>query len=168
MEYILISLFLSRIIHSNIAKRLILILILPYSVLCIYDHYANGNASFSSFLTIIEFFVFIIFIIFFLFEKMRYSFFVPIYQTINFWICVGLFVYFTGSFFYVLLVTSSSKDPNSKNELIIIYGLVTIVKNLILSFALFNDEKEDISHQNELIIPTDINLDNFTQTNNLN
>ncbi|MEO6488802.1 MAG: hypothetical protein ABIO04_02585, partial [Ferruginibacter sp.] len=118
--------------------------------------------------TLAEFLIFIIFLIFFFFEKMQHNFLVPIYQTINFWICVGLFVYFTGNFFFILLVESSkSTDPQLKNELVIIYSVVTIVKNLILGLSLYNNN-ENVRHSDNFIVPTDLNLDTFTPNNNLN
>jgi hypothetical protein len=99
---------------------------------------------------------------------MRYSFHIPIYQTINFWICVGLFVYITGSFFYVLLINSSKNvDVQSKNQLILIYGFVTILKNVILAFALTKNHNSQVHDDSSMYIPNELNLDSFN-ANNLN
>lgn len=48
-------------------------------------------------------------------------------------------------------------------QLQLIYSLVTITKNIILSLALFaNEPTENVE---ELRIPDDLNLDEFTPTN---
>ena len=99
---------------------------------------------------------------------MQYSFQIPIYQTIIFWLCVGLFVYFTGSFFFILLAVNSTSNEQIRNEAIVIFSFVTIIKNIILGLAFLKSESEDISHENSLNVPNDLNLDNFTPNNNQN
>jgi len=103
---------------------------------------------------------------------MRFSFQIPVYQTINFWVAVGLFVYFSGIFFYILLSESYfSKNIRFRDELLLIYTSVTILKNLILAFAVTVKEPKAESEDYEFNIPLEINLDSFesyTPTNNLN
>ena len=77
----------------------------------IYDYLKNGNEVFGDIPTVFEFLLFIIFIILYFFESMQIQFEEPIYKSTIFWICVGLFVYFSGNFFYIVLV------ENSKNEI---------------------------------------------------
>lgn len=100
---------------------------------------------------------------------MKYNVSQPIYDTINFWICVGLFVYVTGIFFYILLVENSSKsDLKLQSELRLIYSAVTIVKNLILSFALIKNHDNNQVVKQSLDIPSELDLDSFYPNNNLN
>mgnify|MGYP003342354498 CR=1 FL=1 len=55
----------------------------------------------------------------------------------EFIIIIGLFVYFTGTFFYMLLVKYFTNSPEKqKYQLIAVYCFVTIIKNIILSFSL--------------------------------
>ena len=87
----------------------------------------------------------------------------PLYQSITFWICVGLFLYFAGSFFFFLFIKSAID-----NEFIIlmnsIYAFVAVIKNILLSFSLF--ASEDIDNQDEaLSIPNDLDLDELSLTN---
>ena len=92
----------------------------------------------------------------------------PIYQTINFWICVGLFVYFTGSFFFLLLLSNVDKMNTAlKNEMKIIYCVVTIVKNFILGLALLTNE-DKTNEFKEFQIPNELDFDSFTPNKNLN
>lgn len=92
----------------------------------------------------------------------------PIYQTINFWICVGLFIYFTGSFFFLLLISNVSKaDIELSRQMTIIYNVVTIIKNLMLGLALIVKE-DNSSESKDFRIPDEIDLDNFVPNKNLN
>jgi hypothetical protein len=90
----------------------------------------------------------------------------PIYQNISFWICVGLFLYFTGNFFFLLFPVSST-DIVFKNQIQSIYIAVTITKNIILSFSFFaneiKEEKDDAPN-----FPSNLNLDAFGPYKNLN
>ena len=92
----------------------------------------------------------------------------PIYQTINFGLCVGLFVYFTGSFFFLLLLSNVDKtDKELKSQMTIIYSIVTIIKNIILGIALLINESNS-EKEKEFHIPNEIDLDSFSPNNNLN
>ena len=87
----------------------------------------------------------------------------PLYQSISFWLCVGLFIYFTGNFFF-LLFANNSKDPAFKKQLQIICYVVDIFKDIILSLAWFAHEPTE-EENSELLIPDDVHLDdefNFT------
>jgi hypothetical protein len=87
----------------------------------------------------------------------------PLYQSAIFWICVGFFLYFTGTFFFFLFI-NSSKDPDFKRQMNMIYGIVTITKNILLCLSLFATENIEQS-DDELHIPTEIDLDEFSLTN---
>lgn len=86
----------------------------------------------------------------------------PIYQSISFWICVGLFFYFTGNFFFLVFVNSSA-DKNFVQQMKLIYSVVTISKNILLSVAFL--AKEPVENSEELQIPVDLKFDDFTLTN---
>jgi amino acid transporter len=133
----------------------------------IYDYFKNGNLNFGNLPTIIEFLIFIIAIIFYFFEKMQFNVEKPIYLNIVFWISVGLFVYFTGNFFYILLVENSNNASNEvKNQLKVVYSFVTILKNLLLSIALLHGSETKSEQNNQYIFPEDLHLDDFTPNQN--
>ena len=83
----------------------------------------------------------------------------PIYNSISFWICVGLLLYFSGNFFFFLL-SKSTTDKKIIHQLQFIYIFVTISKNIILSLSFIQSE---IAERNDdsLNIPNEINLDSF-------
>ncbi len=100
---------------------------------------------------------------------MKSSSLFPIYNSIHFWISVGLFVYFTGNFFYILLVEYSTlASPEVKNQLKVIYSAVTITKNLLLGLAFLSSEKTDQElNENFLNNSKDYDSDSSFYQNNL-
>jgi hypothetical protein len=87
----------------------------------------------------------------------------PLYQSVTFWICVGFFLYFTGTFFFFLFI-KSSQDPDFKRQMNFIYGIVTVTKNILLCLSLFANEH--LENENETLnIPSEIDLDEFSLTN---
>ena len=164
VEYILLSILLYNFFENKTAKRVVIFSIFPFVIFTIINLLIN-EYKYSSYPLLIEFFCFIIFIIYFFYEKMNSSLDRPIYQNISFWICVGLFFYFTGNFFFLLFPVSST-DLVFKNQIQSIYIAVTITKNIILSLSFFATEfKEDDDTPN---FPSNLNLDGFRPYNNLN
>lgn len=84
-----------------------------------------------------------------------------IYQSISFWICVGLFFYFSGNFFF-LLFSSYSKNTNFIIQLQLVYTFVTVIKNLFLSFSLLITNEVDLQTTTPNPFPQDIDLDAIT------
>lgn len=67
---------------------------------------------------------------------------VLLYETTEFWICVSFITYFSGNFFYVLLVeTSKAASFSTKNQLTIIYCAVTIIKNCFFTYSILGTRR---------------------------
>ncbi|CAN5741726.1 hypothetical protein BH11BAC4_BH11BAC4_15940 [soil metagenome] len=126
----------------------------------------STSTNYNNYPSLIEFLIFIIFIIYFFYEKMNTVVEYPLYQSISFWICMGLFIYFTGNFFFFLFI-NSSKDKQFLNQMRVIYGVVTICKNIMLCVAFFAEERID-QEENAFQIPNEIDLDSFNPKTNLN
>ncbi len=168
-EYLLVTYFFYCLLKSSLVKKILLFLIFPFLVYNVYDYILFGNEVFGNGPTLAELLIFMAVIIYYFFEKMQYYFQFPIYQTIDFWIFVGLFVYSSGIFFYILLFNNSNKsDLYLINELKIIYSIVIIIKNLILGLAFVNSNLENAREEKVLDIPSDLNLDSFSPNTNLN
>jgi hypothetical protein len=90
----------------------------------------------------------------------------PLYQTSSFWICVAFFLYFTGTFFFFLFIKSST-DKEFIRQMNLIYGLVTVLKNILLSIAMLVTEKIEET-EDPLRIPIDLELDEFSLTTTKN
>jgi len=110
----------------------------------------------------LSFFVLMVYLIFYFYEKVRTVTNYPLSQTISFWICVGFFIFITGSFFFPIMFNTS--DNNTLQENIrIIYSVMTIIKALIFCIALF--ATEPTKGIEELQIPDNLQLDDFTPEN---
>ncbi len=110
----------------------------------------------------VSFFVLMVYLIFYFYEKVRTVTSYPLSQTISFWICVGFFIFITGSFFFPIMFNTS--DNNSLQENIrIIYSVMTIVKTIIFCIALF--AIEPVKGVEELQIPDNLQLDDFSPEN---
>jgi hypothetical protein len=162
VEYILFAIFLNRLYQNAIAKKIIFYSIIPFLSFCIFDFITN-KSPFSSEPSLVEFLAFIIFIIYFFYEKMKTVVLYPLYQSITFWISVGLFVYFTGNFFFFLFINTST-DPSFLLQMKNIYSLVTIAKNVLVCSSFFVNEFVD-KNDNSMLLPTELELDDFTLTN---
>jgi hypothetical protein len=172
-EYLILSFFFWHLIRSVILRRVLLLSNIPFLAYCLYIYSQTDYATFNNGPTLIELLVFLIVIIFYFFERMRLSMAVPLYQTVNFWLSVGFFVYFSGVFFYILLVETYylRSDARILAELKLISCSVVILKNLILSFALSVKEVAEGPEEYNFNIPLDMDLDSFetfTPKNNLN
>lgn len=86
----------------------------------------------------------------------------PIYQSITFWITVGFFLYFSGSFFFLLLLSNIDK---SNMKLIldtrILYFVVTLLKDIVFALAFLFVDKANDHNTEKLYIPEELHLDSF-------
>lgn len=162
LEYILLSQYLHYIFEHPRAKRLVLYSTVPFLIFCVVSFFVD-KAIFSNYPSLVEFLALMMFIIYFFYEKMKTVVEYPIYQSITFWICVGLFLYFAGNFFYVLFI-NSSKDLNFIIQMKNTYSVVTVCKNILICAAFFATEILDNAND-VLKVPNEIELDDFTVPN---
>ncbi|MEO7266106.1 MAG: hypothetical protein ABIW38_14410 [Ferruginibacter sp.] len=149
------------VIKNNLVKFIIKISVATFILYAIIDYFLYDRTKFNNHASIVSSFSLIIILIYFFYEKMQTVFLYPLYQSISFWICVGFFLYFTGTFFFFLFTSNYSNNKALLNQMLVIYTLVTITKNVILSLALFANEPQERKEE-ELFIPKDLQLDEFT------
>lgn len=167
VEYAMFMLFFSSLINNTIFKKIGLLSIVPFWLYCIYNFFTSESDTFNIYPAIIEFSIFILVLIFYFYEKMKVVSKFPLYQSISFWLCVGLFIYFTGNLFYLLFITSTN-DKHQISQMQIIYSCVTIAKNLIIAFAWLAHERLE-TNADILQMPDDMQLDDdFIVSNQTN
>jgi len=66
----------------------------------------------------------------------------PIYQKAIFWISVAFIINFSGNFFLFLYSKNSYNDQAFRNQFLIIYSSVTIIKNILLSIGVMKKERD--------------------------
>jgi len=156
LEFFIFSLFVYYSLENKFFKKIILFLNFPYLSIHIFSWVVFKN-DFSVYPFLFEFLTFIIFIIYFFYEKMKLVNNNPIYNNTEFWIFVGIFIYFTGNFFY-LLFSNSNYSKQFKYQLQIVVSIVTIIKNIIFSLSFLIKETPQITNNSISYVP-DLDLE---------
>jgi len=164
VEYSCVSLLLYQIIKNTLIRKVILYSIVPFVLFALLNFifHDDSKGRLPNYPPLIESLVLMTFIIYFFYEKMRTVILYPLSQSLHFWLCVGFFFYFTGTLFFFLFINYSD-DREFKKQLVLVYTFVTITKNIILCLALLMKESND-REKEELHMPNDLNLDEFTLT----
>jgi hypothetical protein len=165
-EYIIIATIISRLIKNSFLKKVIFYSFTPFVIYAISDYIISHKIQYNNYINLVSSLSLIVIIIYFFYEKMQTVIMYPLYQSSSFWICVGFFLYFTGTFFFFLFI-KSSQDKEFIKLMNIIYGFVTVTKNILLCVSLFANEHIE-EREDELQIPTDLNLDEFSLTTQKN
>lgn len=164
IEYSILAFFFFKLLKNNFIKKLLIISIPIFLSFTFYNYLTTDKIAFNNYPFLVEFLVFILVLIYYFYEKMKIVTTYPLYQSISFWLCVGFFIYFTGNFFF-LLFSTSSKDPAFLKQLRVVYSIVNITKDIILTLAWLAHEPT-AEENTELRIPDDVHLDDeFTFTN---
>jgi hypothetical protein len=157
IEYTMFSLFFYYLLRNNIFKKITLLSVIPFWVFAIYNFIQGSKTIFDSTSLLIEFLLLIVIILFYFFEKLQYLSKNPMQNSISFWLCVGLLIYFFGNFFFVFTL-NTSKDVVFLKQTKLIYSFVTIAKDIILALAWFG--KEPIETDADIIrIPDSLDFD---------
>ena len=162
IEFCLICFYLHSILLSTVVKKFIVILVPVFSLFAAFTQFYLNSKGYSSIPLIIESLLLIIFFIIFFYEKMKTVNNYPLSQSLIFWISVGFFIYFTGNFFFILFISySKSQDFIASQK--IVYTIVTVSKNIILSLAFLANEPT-LKEQEALQVPEGVDLGDFTPT----
>ncbi len=156
-EYTFFALYFYFLLKNYYVKKILIFSIGIFLVFCGYRYFDSKIIGFDSTTFIVEFVIFIIVILYYFYEKIKIVTNYHTYKSISFWLSVGIFIYFTGNFFFLLFV-KSSKDPIFIKQMKIIYSIVTITKNIILSLAWLAQERQE-SDADILQIPDGVQLD---------
>lgn len=150
LEFILISLLFSNILKSKIINRILLASVFIFEIFSVFNYVTSAKNLFDFLPLVIESFFFTTIILYFFYNTMRYNFKTPLYALPNFWISVGFLIYFSGNFFLFLFSKIIEPSETFRQQYIIIYSLMTIIKNLLLCTAilvnntLFNKKKNTL------------------------
>lgn len=161
-EFIAPVYFVYCLLETEIFRKIIRI-VTPIIVVFALGYYSwFGWVTLYTLPMMVSFFILMVYLIFYFYEKVRTVTNYPLSQTISFWICVGFFIFITGSFFFPIIFNTS--DTNSIQENIrIIYSVMTIVKAIIFCIAFI--ATEPTKGIEELTIPDNLQLDDFTPEN---
>lgn len=170
-EFILLSVYYYAFLKLKRKKILFITASVFFVAYSLYDYLITKDPlDFSYRPLVIECLFFALVIIYFFYEKLQFSVNMPILHTPEFWVSVAFLLYFSGNFFLFLFSTSMLKNPEFRNQYVIIYGTVTITKDILLTVAVIvhayiGYSRNDNSGLNE---PMKINLDSYYPTPNTN
>lgn len=142
-EHILILLFFINNFQSKRIKLFSYIcssIFLIIALFALYKSFGNlENTNFDSIASSISSILIIIYSIFYLYERIQVPDTTFIYGTFEFWIVVGLMIYFSGTFFFFLQASSLSR-----NEYLLFWKInlvCNILKNIIFAIAFLQRKK---------------------------
>lgn len=145
----MLALFFSANITNPTIQKITRYSIIPFAVFCLYD-YMSTNTPIYAFLPLaVECLALLLVILFIFYERLQYNLDIPIYQTSLFWIIAAFIIYFSGNFCLFLYSKNYYNDKNFSTEYYsIIYGFVTIIKNLLICVGVSIKDKQ-IVNQNK-------------------
>jgi hypothetical protein len=142
IEFTLLSFFFSQLLENLFIKKFLLYSPIGFLFFCIYDFIASKQPGIPFLPLSIEYITLLAFIIFFLFEEMKNTNIEPVYQKAVFWISVAFILNFAGNFFLFLYSKNSSNDESFQFNYTILYGTITIFKNILLCVSAFINSKD--------------------------
>jgi len=140
IEFSLLTYIFSLYIRNKLVKKFVVILIIPFFILCLIDYTLSKIPSIAYVPLLTECLFFIIFIIYFFFEKIKQDVNEPLFATFIFWFSVAFLLNFSGNFLLFVYSETSNKEADFKTNYAIIYSSVTIVKNILLCIAVLIKE----------------------------
>lgn len=169
LVYSVVATFLYYSIISNKAKKVLLYTSVLYYIIFATVFFKNiPNNSYSTLTAIFEYLILIVFLVYLFYEKMQTIISYPIYLSNTFWIAVGLLLYFSGNFFYLVLILESTEASIVMKQLKVVFGVISILKSIILSLALLGrDDIDNINGDEEASfeLPDNIVLDDYNSLN---
>ena len=137
LEYSLLAYYFTLIILNKKLNTIILVSIAGFALFSIFDYLKSDKFYLSFYPQLIECIMFLFIIVYVFYEKMKNDLTTPIYQLPVFWISIAFLIYFSGNFFLFLYSKNSIQNQEFKFWYHLIYGTVTIMKNLLLCIGIY-------------------------------
>ncbi len=163
LEFVIISLIIYFYSNRKWVRVSVLMIIAVLISYHLYNYFILGRLTLNYSHNTITSIILIVYILFFFYTKMKTVTTIPLYQTMSFWIFVAFFLYYTGNFFFFLIL-GSEQSLEIQKFMIYVYSGVTILKNIILCASFRFQEPIKLNNQN-LSIPSDLNLDDLSPFN---
>lgn len=143
--------FLYQIIKNANAKKLLIVSGAIFLLFAFFDLKNSNAETFDSFPTVIECLILLSFAIYYLYEQIKDPNNLFLYNTPNFWIVVGIILFFAGNFFLFIYGQSSSRKPDWKNTFRLINGVCSLLEYTLFLVA-FIIARNTSKNQNSNII----------------
>ena len=135
VEGICFGYFLYLIIQNLTAKKILITLGVVFMVFALFDLKKSNADTFDSIPTVIECLILLSFSIYYLYEQIKDPNNLFLYNTSNFWVVVGIILFFSGNFFLFIYGQSSSKLPDWQKTFRLIMGVCSFLENILFLVA---------------------------------
>ena len=155
LEFSFFCLFYFYVLPNDNAKKFIFPLWLCFIIFsCIDFFFINKMNGFDSFASGLQTILIIGLCIYYLFVQIKGSNTLFVYSTPNFWIIITFLIYLSGTFFLYIMAETMINDKVFRVQYIIINSIFNILKNVLLSIAMFmksRSEKPELKKNYEWI-----------------
>ena len=136
VECLTLILYLRLILSSKTAKTALIFISIGFVAFSIWGLITNRNEdTFDSIPTVIECLIIIGFSMFYFYEQLKNPQSLFLYSTPNFWIVVGLIIFFAGNFFVFIYAQSNSESIEFKNTFGLINAILSFIENILFLIA---------------------------------
>jgi hypothetical protein len=128
------------------AKKALLGFTVLFICISIYDLTQTKAESFDSLPTMVECLILIALSIFYFYEQLTDSSSLFLYNTANFWIIVGVILFFSGSFFVFIYAQNNAHLPSFNKTFKLIMGISSLIENILflIAFIIAKNESKTI------------------------
>ncbi len=134
------------IIKSTLVKKTIPVLAFLFLIVSLFDLTQTKAESFDSLPTVVECLILIALSIFYFYEQLTDSSSLFLYNTANFWIIVGVILFFSGSFFVFIYAQNNAHLPSFNTTFTLIMGISSLIENILflIAFIIAKNESKSI------------------------
>lgn len=144
--------YLTLIIQNSSAKKILISLGVIFLAFALFDLKNSKADTFDSIPTVIECLILLSFSIFYLYEQIKDPNNLFLYNTPNFWIVVGIILFFSGTFFLFIYGQSSSKLPDWDKTFRLINGVCSLLEYILFLIAFIIAKKTINNPKSNLIV----------------
>ena len=155
VECLSLILYLWLILTNKLAKNALTFLSIIFVAFSVWDLVTNRNSdTFDSIPTVIECIIIIGFSMFYFFEQLKNPQSLFLYSTPNFWIVVGLIIFFAGNFFIFIYAQSNSDSTEFKTAFSLINAILSLIENILFLIAFIIARKQSKSIKSNIVAKT--------------
>lgn len=155
VEGILLILYLHLIIKNKLAINLLRGSLVVFVGFAIFDLFSNKDLdTFDSIPTVIECIIILAFSMFYFYEQLKNPQSLFLYSTPNFWIVVGLIIFFAGNFFIFIYAQSNSDSKEFDDMFGIINVILAFIENILFLIAFIIARKQSKAIKTNIVAKT--------------
>ena len=151
IECLFFSFYLYLIIQNNTSRKILIVSTLSFLLYSLFDLLRTSASSFDSIPSIIESLLLLSFSIYYLFEQIKNPNTLFLTNTANFWIIVGIIIFFSGNFFLFILAQNSQDQYNFTKNFRLILVICSILENILFLIAFIIARSEPKTVKSKLI-----------------